>query len=157
MSLIQYIKKLYINDIITNSEYLTKYTSCEITSIYIIDKLKKLNLITYSKTFFNINELKNIHMDIETFLIEVILYRRSHTFIIVKEKDKTYLVSSYLNLYTSYVKEIDNFYLILKNLYKIEYEDNVILHNDLFNTSNIPCLNLDKSYSKIKINLYLKI
>ena len=148
MSIIQHIRKLYIHDLITNSKFLSECTSCELTSIYIISQLKRLHIIHHvSKT---LDECKII----DSFVIEVILYRRSHTFIIVKEKDKVYMISAYLNLYTSNIKNIDDFDTLINNLYKIEFEDDVELHNELFKTTIVPCLTLDKKYSKIKINIY---
>ena len=65
------------------------------------------------------------------------------------------MVSSYLNLYTSHIEEIyEDFYELLNNIYKIEFEDDINLHYNLFKTDKVPCLSLDKSYSRIKIILF---
>jgi len=147
-SLIQYIKQLYINDIISKSEFLTSCTSCELTSIYIVDKLKNINAIEYTKTYLNY-QIKEIEA-LDNFIIEVILFRRSHTFLIVKEGTRVYMISAYLNLYTSHIQEFDDFNSLMTDIYKIEFEDDIDLHNKLFNTAKVPCLSLNKSLSRIK-------
>ena len=153
-SIIKYIKQLYETD----NMFFKNFTSCEMTSIYILERLKQLNIVVNEspKTFIysDINKLLNIDDD-NDLIIEIILYRRSHTFLLVKEKNIIYLVSSYLNIYKSFIKEIDtDFQTLLKNIYKIEFEDNIKLHNDLFLIEHVPCLTLDKKFSKMKVNLY---
>ena len=160
MSLIQTIKKLYINDVITNSEYLTKITSCELTTIYILDKLKNLKIVHFDRSyFFNIENIscfeKCLLQKEDTFIFEIILYRRSHTFLLVKEKDDLYLVSSYLDLYISHVIKLnEGIYSILHKILNIEFKDDIKLHNELFKTIKVPCLSLSNKYSGIKINKF---
>lgn len=158
MSLIQHIRKLYINDEINKKGILVENTSCEFTTLYILDKLKRQEFITYAGSFdyFSLLSL-DIVVGFETVLMEIILFRRSHTFIILKEKDKFYIISSYLNLYLSnikIIKSVNSLESLLFDIYKIEYEDDVELHEKLFNVSRIPCMTLDKSFSKMKINFY---
>jgi hypothetical protein len=155
MSLIQHIRKLYINDEIKKEGILLENTSCEFTTLYILDKLKTLGLITYRGSF-GCSSLSCLEEN-ETVIMEIILFRRSHTFIILKEKDKFYIISSYLNLYLSnikIIKSVNSLKSLLLDIYKIEYEDDGELHKKLFNVSRIPCMTLDKSFSKMKINLY---
>ena len=144
---------MYVNEVITVDKFLSICTSCEATSLWIIKNLKVMRRIQFLKWIDQVDTEFDINID--EFLIEVILYRRSHTFIIVKEYGKLYMVSAYLNLYTSRIEEIkDDIHTLLLKIYRIEYEDDVELHNELFKTEKVPCLSLDKKFSKIKMSLY---
>jgi hypothetical protein len=161
--LIQHIRKLYIDDSISIG--LEKWidistcTSCENTSLYIICRLQNLNIIKYSKSMsFKYNNhsdfLNTIFSQDYSFMMEIILFRRSHTFIIVKDGNKVYLVDSYLNIHTSRITKFENFEELMKDIYEIEFENNIDKHCKIFNIEKFPCLSLDIKYARIDINLY---
>ena len=154
-SIIQYIRKLYTNDLIgQHSKIFSELTSCEFTTLLILDYLGRMKLINKPlSSDFTKGDVIPIKSD--TIVVEVILFRRSHTFLIVKENKKVYMVSAYLNKYRSHIDEInDDLDVFLQKIYMTEFEDDVKLHKDLFKVDKVPCLTLDKSLSKIKINVY---
>lgn len=151
-SIIQYVRQLYVNDILTDSKLFLKYTSCEFTTLVILSYLKNYKLINTPITF---DFTKEKIFSPESFILEVILFRRSHTFLIVKDKTRTYMVSSYLDKYRSHIDELDDdLNTLLQKIYKIEFEDDIDLHTKLFKVKKVPCLTLCKSLSRIKFNLY---
>lgn len=161
--LIQHIRKLYTNDFISSSGEkwidISTCTSCECTSLYIICRLINSNIIKLFKSmsFRSNNHLKFLttlwHQD-DHFMLEIILYRRSHTFIIVKDENKVYLVDSYINIHTSRITKFENFKQLMTDIYEIEFENNVDKHHKVFNIEKVPCLSLGIEYARININLY---
>ena len=140
--IIEYIEYMYRNE----ADFFSNNWSCELTTLHILHSLR-------SHGFIQVKMLPD--PDKEDFVLEIILYRRSHTFLLIKEKGSLYMVSSYLDLYKSNIEFIPmDFSSFMEMIHQIEYEDNITLHNDLFHTSRIPCLNLDKKLSQIKIHSY---
>ena len=136
-------------------------TSCEYTTIYIVDQLKNIIKMKhegdYTFNHLNVNDYESLIDEImkeEMFLLEICLYKRSHTFIIFKENDQLFLVQSYLNVFNSYTKVIPNDSLY--NLYKIEFLNDGILHEKLFEIEKIPCATLPINFSIIKINRFVQ-
>ena len=145
---------MYTNDLIGHSQLFSELTSCEFTTLLILDYLKRMKLINkpISSDFENGDV---IPIESYTLVIEVILFRRSHTFLIIKENKKVYMVSAYLHKYGSHIDEInDDLDLFLQKIYRTEFEDDIQLHNDLFKVDKVPCLTLDKSLSRMKIVIY---
>lgn len=141
------IKELYKDPIFNEN------TSCELTSLYIIHNLKFLK---YNQTaVFSISNIGTYTSFVDeimqgNFVLEVALYKRSHTFILFKEDGEMYLASSYLNRYKSRIKCIPK--TSLYDLYRIEFLDNTSLHSSLFDVEEIPCMGLPMRFATIKIN-----
>jgi len=136
-------------------EVLSKMTSCEFTTLIILEYLKKIKLIMNKKTTIEFKKDYKIPNEQDSFIMEIILFRRSHTFLLVKDCDRIYMVSAYMHEYKSHIEEInEDFDILFEKIYMTEFEDNFQIHKDLFKVDKIPCLTLDKSLSRMKINLY---
>ena len=148
MSIIQHIRKIYVVDSISKKNFFRENYSCELTTIHILFTLKRLGILLDKG-----NEYLP-HLDV--CILEIILLRRSHTFLLIKENYKIYIVSSYMNLYGSHIEKLSkNMEDILEDIHEIEFDDNVKLHDELFHTKYLPCLSLHKRLSQVKINSYL--
>jgi hypothetical protein len=125
----------------------TDSTSCEYTSLFILNNLQQTLSIKNNKkyifNYFNSEQYKSFVDNIlkeETFLLEICLYKRSHTFLIFKENNKLFLVQSYHNVYKSFVKIIPDD--ALYHIYEIEFYDNIHHHEKLFEVKTFPCSSL---------------
>jgi hypothetical protein len=151
-SIIQYIRQAYVNDLIIKGEILSKITSCEFTTLIILVYLKRIKLIMNTPSTVIGYKIPTKQ---DSFILEVILFRRSHTFLIVKDNNRVYMVSAYMHEYKSHIEErSEDLDILLEKIYMTEFEDNFQIHKDLFKVDKIPCLTLDKSLSRMKINLY---
>ena len=147
-SIIQHIRKMYVVDSISKQNFFRENDSCEVTTIHILFMLKRLGVIVN-------NNNGDEEPDFDAYILEIILFRRSHTFLLVKENHKIYIVSSYMNLHRSHIEKLSkNIEDILKDINEIEFNDNVELHDELFHTNDLPCLSLHKRLSQVKIHSY---